>query len=361
MYGAVYGARLDVAVLPLPPSIRNKLQLAGFRTTLDLEGIRPLDLAADAHITQEEALLTLGLVNAGVGEQSNTLLGATSAAQILQAERSQQRIFTFSPEIDSILKGGVPLGQVTEFCGVPGIGKTQMGIQLAINVQLPQPFSGLAGEAIYIDTEGSFMPERCLQMATAFCNHLVKIAKHRGDPGRIQAAAAENADNILKRIHVFRAKDHVEQLAVGRILFKYLDSHPSVRLIVVDSVAFHFRQDFDDLGARARILGQMSQNFMELASKKQIAVVLMNQVTTRIGNRQQWGSQLVPALGDSWGHAATNRIILFWKNGTRNALVYKSPSLPRETAEYAVTEEGIRGMRSKAMKRGFSDSKSADV
>jgi hypothetical protein len=42
---AFAGARLDVAALPLPPTVRHKLQLAGFRTTADLEGIQPLDLA----------------------------------------------------------------------------------------------------------------------------------------------------------------------------------------------------------------------------------------------------------------------------------------------------------------------------
>ena len=42
---ACAGARLDVAALPLPPTVRHKLQCAGFRTTADLEGIQPLDLA----------------------------------------------------------------------------------------------------------------------------------------------------------------------------------------------------------------------------------------------------------------------------------------------------------------------------
>lgn len=42
---AFAGARLDVAALPLPPTVRHKLQCAGFRTTKDLEGIQPLDLA----------------------------------------------------------------------------------------------------------------------------------------------------------------------------------------------------------------------------------------------------------------------------------------------------------------------------
>ena len=38
--------RQEVASLPLNPSIRNKLLCAGFRTTGDLEGIGPVDLAA---------------------------------------------------------------------------------------------------------------------------------------------------------------------------------------------------------------------------------------------------------------------------------------------------------------------------
>jgi len=37
--------RLEVVALPLPPGIRHKLQCAGFRTTGDLEGVQPLDLA----------------------------------------------------------------------------------------------------------------------------------------------------------------------------------------------------------------------------------------------------------------------------------------------------------------------------
>ena len=63
--------------------------------------------------------------------------GMNSAREVYQREKSMGKIITFSAGMDKMLGGGVPLGQVTEFCGVPGIGKTQIGIQLAINVQLP--------------------------------------------------------------------------------------------------------------------------------------------------------------------------------------------------------------------------------
>lgn len=42
--------------------------------------------------------------------------------------------------------------------------------------------------------------------------------------------------------------------------------------MVVDSVTFHFRQDFKDMAHRTRILAQMSQDLMELAEAKDIAV-----------------------------------------------------------------------------------------
>jgi hypothetical protein len=67
--------------------------------------------------------------------------------------------------------GGLPIGQVTEFCGAPGIGKTQLGMQLAVNVRIPTALGGLGGAAVYIDTEGSFFPERAARIAQGMINH----------------------------------------------------------------------------------------------------------------------------------------------------------------------------------------------
>lgn len=39
------GPRQEVITLPLPPSLRQLLVSAGFRTTADLEGTSPVDLA----------------------------------------------------------------------------------------------------------------------------------------------------------------------------------------------------------------------------------------------------------------------------------------------------------------------------
>lgn len=52
---------------------------------------------------------------------------AVSARLLFEAERAQVRIITFSSELDRLLGGGIARGQVTEFCGAPGLGKTQIG------------------------------------------------------------------------------------------------------------------------------------------------------------------------------------------------------------------------------------------
>jgi RAD51-like protein 2 len=49
------------------------------------------------------------------------------------------------------------------------VGKTQLAIQLAVDVQIPELFGGNGGEAIYIDTEGSFMVSKQYYRCSDIC------------------------------------------------------------------------------------------------------------------------------------------------------------------------------------------------
>ena len=77
------------------------------------------------------------------------------------------------------------------------------------------------------------------------------------------------------------------------------------------------------------------------------AVVLINQVTTKFGGeRGTLGSKntssfLAPALGDTWAHACTSRVMLYWLDGQRFAKLYKSPSRKTDTVPYCVVAEGV--------------------
>lgn len=53
-------------------------------------------------------------------------------------------------------------------------------IQTCLTVQLPKWFGGLAGQAIFIDTEGNFIPRRVEQMAEALVAHCRKHLTFEG-------------------------------------------------------------------------------------------------------------------------------------------------------------------------------------
>ena len=40
------------------------------------------------------------------------------------------------------------MGAITEFVGAPGVGKTQLATQLALDAQIPALFSGVGGRCV---------------------------------------------------------------------------------------------------------------------------------------------------------------------------------------------------------------------
>ena len=166
----------------------------------------------------------------------------------LTATTSPSRITTFSRSLDSLLDGGVPLGSVTEICGAPGVGKTQLCVQLAVNALIPEAFEGVGGKIIseekagpqsraaarddsiatdavsgpayvYVfDTEGSFVPRRIMEMAEATVDHLKRIANTlvpEEDAEAIDQARALSASGLCDRILISRCLSLEELLAGG--------------------------------------------------------------------------------------------------------------------------------------------------
>ena len=136
-----------------------------------------------------------------------------------------------------------------------------------------------------------------------------------------------------------RCHDYVELLAELHLLPGFLSAHPRVRLLVIDSVAFVFRRLFDDLSQRTRLLNDLAQQLITMATRHKMAVVITNQMTTRLRGGQ---SQLVPALGESWGHAPAIRLLLHWVGPQRMAAIFKSPAHMDSTIQYQITSEGFR-------------------
>ncbi|KAF4699107.1 Structural maintenance of chromosomes protein 2 [Perkinsus olseni] len=68
------------------------------------------------------------------------------------------------PSIDALLQGGVETGSITEIFGESRSGKSQFCHALCVAAQLPVSQGGAAGRSLYIDTEGTFRPERLADM-----------------------------------------------------------------------------------------------------------------------------------------------------------------------------------------------------
>ena len=186
-------------------------------------------------------------------------------------------------------------------------------MQLAVNVQLPRELDGAGGHCIYIgrcfcldhitttttptqqppcmtdttlhsirthtDTEGSFVAERAYAMAQAFVQHI-----HSMEAGADEARSPElqslTPDSILSNIYLYRVHDYVEQMALVNMLPELLRTElPRVRLVIIDTVSFHFRHEFDDMNQRTRILLYMAQRLQELAEQQAVAVCEASSLT----------------------------------------------------------------------------------
>lgn len=90
-------------------------------------------LLSELSISTCEALEILNVVNENVNSSGynppaavvHHSDGGLSALELLKAEQEQPFIVTFSSKVDEMLGGGIAVGKITEFCGAPGIGKTQ--------------------------------------------------------------------------------------------------------------------------------------------------------------------------------------------------------------------------------------------
>ncbi|KAE9610750.1 hypothetical protein Lal_00021227 [Lupinus albus] len=340
---------MEVGMLPISASKRGKLLSNGYTTLLSISRASLSDLARDLQVSEGEASEIMkcasktSTLDLSTGTHTTTVVnGGQTAWAMLNEEKFSLHITTSCTDLDNILGGGIICKEVTEIGGVPGIGKTQIGIQLAVNVQIPPEYGGLGGKAIYIDTEGSFMVERVLQIAEACIEDMSEYSSHFHKD--FQASEVKTHPNsILENIFYFRVCSYTEQIALVNYLDKFITEHKDVKIVIIDSVTFHFRQDFDDMALRTRLLSAMALKLMKLASKFCLAVVLLNQVTTK---HIDGSFQLTLALGDSWSHSCTNRIILFWNGNDRHAFIDKSPSLKSASAQYSVTPKGIRNSTS---------------
>ncbi|KAJ3488198.1 hypothetical protein NLI96_g3031 [Meripilus lineatus] len=244
------------------------------------EGINVQDILK----LKSAAINTVTGVNMTTRRQMLKIKGSSFATG-LEVQEKRKRVLmisTGSKAVDTILGGGLNSQSITEVYGEFRTGKTQLAHTMSVNV----------AQVAYIDTEGTFRPDRIRAIAERF-----------GVDGNM----------ALENILYARAYNSEHQ--------------------IVDSIMALFRTDFAGRG-------ELSERQQKLA---QIAILITNQVQSDPGATMTFvaGGALKPIGGHILSHASATR--MFLRKGRAEERVAKlvdSPDRPESEASYKLDEGG---------------------
>lgn len=207
-------------------------------------------------------------------------------------------------------------------------GKTQLCHTLCVTCQLPLDQGGGEGKALYIDAEGTFRPQRILQIADRF---------------------GLNGADVLENVAYARAYNTDHQ---SRLLLEAASMMVETRfaLMVVDSATALYRTDFSgrgELSARQMHLAKFLRSLQKLADEFGVAVVITNQVVAQVDGAAMFaGPQIKPIGGNIMAHASTTRLFLRKGRGEeRICKVISSPCLAEAEARFQISSEGVTDVK----------------
>jgi len=321
----------EQAQLQTGPTSLTSLEGAGV-TAADLKKLTDAGFAtveAIAFATKKQIVEVKGISEA----KADKLIAAAAqyvpmgfcTATSFHAQR-QELVFltTGSVELDKLLGGGIETGSMTEIFGEFRTGKTQICHTLAVTCQLSLEQGGASGRCLWIDTEGTFRPERVIPVAERFGL----------DPNDVM-------DNIAYA-RGYNTDHQMRLLATAAVMM----SEARYALLVIDSSTNLYRTDYSgrgELSARQMHLGQFLRNLQRLADEFGIAVVLTNQVVAQVDGASMFAADpKKPIGGNIMAHASQTRLYLRKGRGdTRICKIYDSPSLPEAEAMFAISNTGI--------------------
>ena len=299
------------------PAVAAKLESAGIFDMMSLAVMSPTSLGDSAGVSSAVARKAIQAARKIMD------LGFVDGMEFAKKRENILNISTGSKSFDDLLGGkGIESRAITEAFGAYGSGKTQLGLTLAVNVQLPKDKGGSNGKAVFIDTEGTFRPARIKQIAEGI---------------------GANPEKVLKNIFVARAFNSDHQILLMEKISEMIKKGEPIKLVVIDSLTAHFRSEFagrGQLADRQQKLNRYMHDLMKLAETHNLSVYVTNQVMANPA--QMFGDPTSPIGGHIVGHASTYRIyIRRGKQGSRVAKLIDSPNLPDNETVFWVTEKGV--------------------
>jgi DNA repair protein RadA len=293
-----------------------KLRDAGYDSIETIAYAMPVELKEIGGVGEGTAAKVINLCRQAMD------MGFETARDVMKRREKVKRITTSSKELDALLGGGVETQSITECYGKFGSSKTQIGFQLCVNAQRSEEEGGVNGGVLFIDTEGTFRPDRIIQIAEAHGMDPLKVLDN------IQVARATNSD------HQMLLAEKAEALI----------KEGKIRLIIVDSLTAAFRSDYlgrGTLAIRQQKLNKHMHLLLRYADRYNVAVYITNQVMDRPDI--MFGDPTAPIGGHVLAHISTYRIYLRRsKEDRRIARLVDSPNLPDGECVFRVTMEGIR-------------------
>ncbi|XP_032901914.1 DNA repair protein RAD51 homolog 4 isoform X1 [Amblyraja radiata] len=238
---------------------------------------------------------------------------------------------TGNQSLDKLLDSGLYTGELTEFVGAPGSGKTQVCLSLAVNVAC-----ALKQKVLYVDTTGGLSSARLLQLIQS------------------QVDSLEEQSEALQRIEVIRVFEVYRLLEVLQYVratstCQVTGARGSVKALVLDSATAVLSpilggQQMDGMS----LMMQLARELKLLARELGISVIVTNCVVRDIGGGVK------PALGCTWSYVPNIRILLrrgadAAGPGNHSATVLKSSRQPtRMSVEFDITSSGTLSRRDAA-------------
>ena len=327
------------------PTTARKLKEAGIVSVMDLAVTSADELAVDLNSSKDTAATFIMAAQRLLRESNILEKEFVTAESALEKRKSLMRCSTGSRALDELLLGGIETQAVTEFYGEFGSGKSQICHTLAAIAPQPKESGGLNGGVIYIDTEGTFRPERLNQIARA----------RELEPS-----------HVLKNVAVCKVYNSSHLELIIKDLGKYVNDF-NAKLVIIDSIISLHRAEFAGRGTladRQQRLNGLLHKVIRLAEIFNIAVVITNQVQSSPDTF--FGDPTKAAGGNVIGHASTYRIYLRKSGENRTAKMIDSPYHPYSDAKFTLNEKGTDDLEdelsssSSPKKRSTSNKKAMD-